>query len=42
MMPNPWTSGQLLLASLGYEALATTSGFAATLGRSTAASRDEA
>ncbi len=35
LMPNPWDSGSAkLLASLGFEALATTSsGFAATLGR---------
>jgi 2-methylisocitrate lyase-like PEP mutase family enzyme len=35
LMPNPWDAGSaLLLASLGFEALATTSsGFAATLGR---------
>src|SRR5437660_620155 len=35
LMPNPWDLGSArLLASLGYEALATTSsGFAATLGR---------
>jgi 2-methylisocitrate lyase-like PEP mutase family enzyme len=35
LMPNPWDLGSLkLLASLGFEALATTSsGFAATLGR---------
>ena len=35
LMPNPWDSGSAkLLASLGYQALATTSGgFAATLGR---------
>ena len=35
MMPNPWDAGSAkLLASLGFEALATTSsGFAATLGR---------
>jgi 2-methylisocitrate lyase-like PEP mutase family enzyme len=35
LMPNPWDRGSaLLLASLGFEALATTSsGFAATLGR---------
>ena len=35
LMPNPWDIGSAkLLASLGYEALATTSsGFAATLGR---------
>ena len=34
-MPNPWDVGSAkLLASLGFEALATTSsGFAATLGR---------
>ena len=35
LMPNPWDLGSArLLASLGFEALATTSsGFAATLGR---------
>jgi 2-methylisocitrate lyase-like PEP mutase family enzyme len=35
LMPNPWDAGSaVLLASLGFEALATTSsGFAATLGR---------
>src|SRR3954464_6815690 len=35
LMPNPWDAGSAkLLASLGFEALATTSsGFAATLGR---------
>ena len=35
LMPNPWDRGSaLLLQSLGFEALATTSsGFAATLGR---------
>ena len=35
LLPNPWDAGSaVLLASLGYEALATTSsGFAATLGR---------
>src|SRR5436309_8003800 len=35
LMPNPWDRGSaVLLASLGFEALATTSsGFAATLGR---------
>ena len=35
LMPNPWDRGSAkLLASLGFEALATTSsGFAATLGR---------
>ena len=35
LMPNPWDRGSaILLASLGFEALATTSsGFAATLGR---------
>jgi 2-methylisocitrate lyase-like PEP mutase family enzyme len=44
-MPNPWDAGSAkLLASLGFEALATTSsGFAATLGRMDGAvSRDEA
>jgi 2-methylisocitrate lyase-like PEP mutase family enzyme len=44
-MPNPWDLGSArLLASLGFEALATTSsGFAATLGRNDGAvSRDEA
>ncbi len=44
-MPNPWDRGTaLLLASLGFEALATTSsGFAATLGRLDGrVSRDEA
>ncbi|MBV8991631.1 MAG: isocitrate lyase/phosphoenolpyruvate mutase family protein, partial [Solirubrobacterales bacterium] len=35
LMPNPWDAGSaMLLASLGFKALATTSsGFAATLGR---------
>ena len=35
LIPNPWDAGSAkLLASLGFEALATTSsGFAATLGR---------
>ena len=45
LMPNPWDLGSArLLASLGFEALATTSsGFAATLGRTDGAvSRDEA
>ena len=45
LMPNPWDIGSArLLASLGFEALATTSsGFAATLGRADGAvSRDEA
>jgi 2-methylisocitrate lyase-like PEP mutase family enzyme len=45
LMPNPWDVGSArLLASLGYEALATTSsGFAATLGRlDGAVSSDEA
>ena len=45
LMPNPWDRGSaLLLASLGFEALATTSsGFAATLGRPDGAvTRDEA
>jgi 2-methylisocitrate lyase-like PEP mutase family enzyme len=45
LMPNPWDIGSaLLLASAGYEALATTSsGFAATLGRlDGSVSRDEA
>ena len=45
LMPNPWDLGSArLLASLGFEALATTSsGFAATLGRDDGAvSRDEA
>src|SRR5499425_2222045 len=45
LMPNPWDRGSAaLLASLGFEALATTSsGFAATLGRPDGAvSRDEA
>src|SRR6185437_3859118 len=45
LMPNPWDLGSArLLASLGFEALATTSsGFAATLGRNDGAvSRDEA
>lgn len=46
VMPNPWDAGSAkLLASLGFEALATTSlGFAATLGRvdgTLAISRDE-
>jgi 2-methylisocitrate lyase-like PEP mutase family enzyme len=44
-MPNPWDAGSAkLLASLGFEALATTSsGFAATLGRlDGAVTRDEA
>ena len=37
LLPNPWDVGSArLLASLGFEALATTSsGYAATLGRST-------
>jgi 2-methylisocitrate lyase-like PEP mutase family enzyme len=45
LMPNPWDPGSaLLLASLGFDALATTSsGFAATLGRlDYSVSRDEA
>jgi 2-methylisocitrate lyase-like PEP mutase family enzyme len=45
LMPNPWDLGSArLLASLGFEALATTSsGFAATLGRNDGSvSRDEA
>ena len=45
LMPNPWDLGSArLLASLGFEALATTSsGFAATLGRDDGGvSRDEA
>jgi 2-methylisocitrate lyase-like PEP mutase family enzyme len=45
LMPNPWDAGSAkLLASLGFEALATTSsGFAATLGRRDGAvTRDEA
>jgi 2-methylisocitrate lyase-like PEP mutase family enzyme len=45
LMPNPWDAGSAkLLASLGFEALATTSsGFAATLGRlDGSVSRDEA
>jgi 2-methylisocitrate lyase-like PEP mutase family enzyme len=45
LMPNPWDLGSArLLASLGFEALATTSsGFAATLGRNDGAvGRDEA
>jgi len=45
LMPNPWDRGSaLLLASLGFEALATTSsGFAATLGRlDGSVTRDEA
>jgi 2-methylisocitrate lyase-like PEP mutase family enzyme len=45
LMPNPWDIGSaVLLGSLGYEALATTSsGFAATLGRSDGSvTRDEA
>src|SRR5918999_4795465 len=45
LMPNPWDGGSAkLLASLGFEALATTSsGFAATLGRLDGrVSRDEA
>ena len=44
-MPNPWDLGSArLLASLGFEALATTSsGFAATLGRNDGSvTRDEA
>src|SRR5215472_15973949 len=45
LMPNPWDRGSaLLLASLGFEALATTSSrFAATLGRlDGSVTRDEA
>lgn len=45
LMPNPWDAGSaVLLASLGFDALATTSGgFAATLGRRDGAvTRDEA
>lgn len=45
LLPNPWDTGSaVLLASLGFEALATTSsGFAATLGRlDGSVSRDEA
>ena len=45
LMPNPWDTGSAkLLASLGFEALATTSsGFAATLGRlDGSVTRDEA
>jgi len=45
LMPNPWDRGSaVLLASLGFEALATTSsGFAATLGRlDGSVTRDEA
>src|SRR5580692_3861119 len=45
LIPNPWDAGSArVLASLGYEALATTSsGFAATLGRSDGSvTRDEA
>jgi len=45
LMPNPWDAGSAkLLASLGFEALATTSsGFAATLGRlDGSVTRDEA
>src|SRR5262252_5629418 len=45
LMPNPWDLGSArLLASLGFEALATTSsGFAATLGRNDGTvTRDEA
>src|SRR5918998_2969892 len=45
LMPNPWDLGSaVLLADLGFEALATTSsGFAATLGRlDGAVTRDEA
>src|SRR4051795_3423147 len=44
LIPNPWDAGSAkLLASLGFEALATTSsGFAATLGRlDGAVTRDE-
>src|SRR3954468_23943524 len=45
LMPNPWDAGSAkLLASLGFQALATTSsGFAATLGRADmSVTRDEA
>jgi 2-methylisocitrate lyase-like PEP mutase family enzyme len=45
LLPNPWDAGSArLLASLGFEALATTSsGFAATLGRlDGSVTRDEA
>src|ERR687886_1720849 len=45
LIPNPWDAGSAkLLASLGFEALATTSsGFAATLGRvDNSVSREEA
>src|ERR1700744_2734569 len=45
LLPNPWDQGSAkLLASLGFQALATTSsGFAATLGRPDGSvSRDEA
>jgi 2-methylisocitrate lyase-like PEP mutase family enzyme len=45
LLPNPWDAGSArVLASLGYQALATTSsGFAATLGRADGSvSRDEA
>src|SRR5580693_10592740 len=45
LLPNPWDQGSAkLLASLGFQALATTSsGFAVTLGRSDGSvSRDEA
>src|ERR687894_1964104 len=45
LMPNPWDAGSAkVLASLGFEALATTSsGFAATMGRPDGAvTRDEA
>ena len=45
LLPNPWDLGSArLLASLGFEALATTSsGFAATLGRNDGSvSREEA
>src|SRR5579859_2372832 len=45
LMPNPWDQGSArLLASLGFQALATTSsGFAATLGRlDGSVTRDEA
>src|SRR3954468_19387107 len=45
LMPNPWDAGSAkLLASLGFQALATTSsGFAATLGRlDGSVTRDEA
>src|SRR5437763_4697512 len=45
VMPNPWDQGSAkLLASMGFEALATTSGgFAATLGRlDGSVTRDEA